>query len=316
MAVNLASLINKAGFRVSLGDILSNPTIKKLAGAVNDRKISPELEQDIYEERLLSQLQCIEKLNKGRNEKNIFLIHPLHGMVNQYKELAELLEQKYSIYGVEARGIKPGSMMAENPVRMVDDYIQQILAVQKDGGYIIGGYCNGVDIGYELVRRLESLNQSVEKLLLFDPHVLFPYHFIKRLRVLEKLPDFFRNRLIRLYDKKYKKAFHLMESREKDGEANKKIGADNFSRDKFEERIDLLTRHIIPLNIIKSPILAIVAEESLSPSPQTEGPRATEEELSHMTKSEVRFVKVPGSHDTIFEKPYVEKLAEAIMNNM
>lgn len=316
MAVNLASLINKAGFRVSLGDILSNPTIKKLAGAMNDRKISPELEQDIYEERLLSQLQCIEKLNKGRNEKNIFLIHPLHGMVNQYKELAELLEQKYNIYGVEARGIKPGSIMAENPVRMVDDYIQQILAVQKDGSYIIGGYCNGVDIGYEVVRRLETLSHHVEKLILFDPHVLFPYNFIKKLRVLEKLPDFFRNRLIPLYDKKYKKGFQLMESREKGGEASKKNGVDNFSRDRFEERIDLLTRHIIPLNIIKSPILAIVAEESLSPSPQTEGPRATEEELSHMTKSKVRFVKVPGSHDTIFEKPYVGELAEAIMGNM
>jgi acyl transferase domain-containing protein/thioesterase domain-containing protein len=316
MAVNLAALMNKAGFNIVLADILSNPTIKQLAPIISERKASQELEEDIYERRLLSQLECIEKLNKGHHEKNIFIIHPLHGMVNPYKDMAVLLEHKFNVYGVQARGIKPGSSMAEDPVRMVDDYIEQILEVQKNGSYIIGGYCNGVDIAYEIVRKLENLNHPVESLILADPHVLFPYQFVKRLRILGKLPDFFRNRLAPYYNKKYRQRLLLLESREKEAEPGEETGAGNFSKKKFESRIELLSRHIIPTNIINAPIFAVIAEASLLPSTLTEGPRATKEELGYMTKGNVTLVQIPGDHNSIWERPFVEKFAEVVLNNI
>ena len=304
MAVNLASMMERSGFHIVLADILSNPTIKKLATIINERKLSLELEQEIYERRLLSQLECIEKLNKGHNKKNIFFIHNMHGMVNQYNELAALLGKKYNVYGIQARGLKAGSKMSENPEQMIDDYLEQILAVQKDGCYIIGGYCNGLYIGYEIVRKLEILNHPVEKLIFFDPHAVFSNRFIRVLQTLEYLPGFFKKIPTFINDIKFKKAIRL----NKTGKINssEKIGAVDLTKKNFEDNMRLLSLHLLPLNIIKSPILAIIAEA-------WPYPRLTERHCSKMTKGNVTFVNIPGDHDSIFGKPYVDKLAEIII---
>jgi len=60
---------------------------------------------------------------------------------------------------------------------------------------------------------------------------------------------------------------------------------------------------------IFTPILAILVES-------TTRPNVTAEEFGKITKTKATVVKIPGDHSSLWESPYVEKLAEAILNNM
>jgi aryl carrier-like protein len=247
-AVALISEIKKIGYHAALTDILSNPTVKKLTAVIDEKNIPGEVKEENEEERLLSQLECIEKLNKGRNQENIFIIHPMHGMVNQYKDLALLLEKKYNVYGIQARGVKPGSKMSESPGQMIDDYLEQILAVQKNGPFIIAGYCISAIISYEIVRKMESLDHPVEKLILFDSHALFRDRFLRILRALEYLPGFVKRVILFFYYRKFKKAKQAGTFGKIEGSDGEEIKWGNDLRKKqFEKYMGILGNHVLPL---------------------------------------------------------------------
>ena len=307
MAVNLVSLVNKAGYPLALAHILANPTIRKLASVVNERDISEEREQEIYENRVLSQLECIEKLTRGRKEKNIFIIHALHGMVNQYNELAALLGKEYNVYGVQARGLQPGSKLPEHPDQMIDHYLEQILAVQNDGPFILAGYCNGNKIAYAIARKLEALNHRVKKVIFLDSFQFLTDLFIRIVRTLEHLPVFFNKILIADYNRKFKKVLREWKQRIPGG-GDGSIRTDAINNKLFENHMEILSKHILPLRLIKSPILSIVAE-------RTTNIRVTEADFGKMTRGKAAVVKTPGDHDSLFDKPDVENVAKIILEH-
>jgi thioesterase domain-containing protein/NAD(P)-dependent dehydrogenase (short-subunit alcohol dehydrogenase family)/acyl carrier protein len=310
-AISLISHIEKKGYKISLNDILLRPTVHGLASVIlgeNTTEESPALKS--YEELLLAGLDCVKKLNKGHNEKNIFIIHPMHGMVNQYIQLAVLLENKYNVYGIQARGVQSGLKMSESPVQMVNDYLEQILTVQKGGSYIIAGYCTGTTIAYEIVRKLERLNHHVEKLILFDTDMLFTDIFFKMIRPFRYLPDFVKRVILFFREREFKKAVKVENPGIINVNDGKEIACeDDLHKNRLIKHIRILGSYILPLEIIKSPILVPLAEAS-------NYHRATERDFSKITGSKAEVIKIPGDHNSIFEKPDVEKLAELIINNI
>jgi acyl transferase domain-containing protein/nucleoside-triphosphatase THEP1 len=300
-AVTITAQIKKIGYPTNLAEMLMAQTIRKLAEIISQKGVAIKTAEELYEENLLSKLECIEKLNHGRNEKTMFFIHPAHGMVNQYKELALLLEKNYNVYGIQARGVKPGTKMWQNPIQMIDDYLEQILALQSSGPYIIAGYCIGVAVAYELVRRLESLGHVVEKLIIVDEPSSLPDHYLKMLRVLEYLPDSFKKILLYLTAKQFKKKIQTIKPPAIDG------GDGELYKEKFIKYLNTLIRHITPVAIIKASIFAPFADTS-------EYERGTAEHLGKLTSGDVTVLKIPGEHNTLFETPWVEKLAEVILN--
>jgi len=306
-AITLAAHINKE-YPVSLNDLLAYPTINGLASLIGEKNIPGKSTAGHDEENLLARLECIERLNKGNNEKNIFIIHPLHGMVSQYKELAVLLGNNYNIYGIQARGLVPGTGMTGTPAEMINDYLHQVLAAQGSGTYIIAGYCVGNIIAYEIVRKLESMNYTVEKLIMFDAHDFFAGYFLKALRVLEHLPGFVKKMIISSLENRVKRK-KLKEKPAKitiAGSDNEQLQDDAALRkEKVRENIGFLARHLLPLELIKAPVLVIKARQS-------NYPLATGEYFSKMTKGKASLIETPGDHDSIFEKPYVDRLAEIL----
>ena len=309
-AIALTAQLKKEYPLTALDDVLTHSTIRELASIISMKAVPAKSVEDLYENSLLSKLECIEKLNKGRNEKNIFIVHPMHGMVNQYKELAVLLENKYNVYGIQARGLKPGTKMTEGPLKMVNDYLEQIQAVQKDGPYIIAGYCIGTNIAYEIVRQLGCMNHPVEKLILLDPHAFFTGRSVRIYRALEYLPGSIKKWIRFYYDKKFKKTIQLEKFGKVDGKDGEKIaGENNLIKENIEKYMRILGAHLLSLELIKAPILIAQAENGLFT-------HLTETYFNKMTIRKMTMIKIPGDHDSIWEKPYVEKLAEVIINNM
>ena len=305
-AVTLAAQIKSAGYPIILTDILVAPTIRKLSLLIEEKKIPKKSAAEIYEESVLNRLECIEKLNKGRNTKNIFIVHPMHGMVNQYRELAILLGEEYNVYGIQARGVKPGTQMAENPGQLIIDYLEQIMTVQKEGPYIIAGYCAGTIIAYEIVRRLENLGHQVEKLILFDSMAFFSKSRVALIWILKYLPGFGSKALLSALDRKFKKAVRAGHPGEIHGnDAEGENQEDHLRKEKVTRNIRFLVGYIISLELIKAPILVPLAVASTYA-------RASEEDFNKMTQTKATVVRLPGDHDSIWEKPQVNRLAEII----
>jgi len=313
--ITLTTRIREAGFFVTLAEVMSVSTIKELASVIDKKNTPGKSGEDINEGRLLSRLDCLERLNKGRGHKNIFIIHPRHGMVNQYKDLAVLLEKKYNVYGVQARGIKAGTKLAENPGQLINDYLEQILAVQKQGPYIIAGYCIGTGIGYEIVSILESMNRQVQKLILFDSHFFFPREYITQIRKLEKLPGFI-NRLVKkaIHYRHHKKLFkkklrdeNLLEMPGSEG--GQMYVHEGKQKEKFKRYLTLLSSYTFALEIIKAPILVPIVGN-------TDRRQDAEDYFNKMTKSKAKVVTTPGNHNSLWYTPNVETLAEIILKNV
>ncbi|MCP4217867.1 MAG: amino acid adenylation domain-containing protein, partial [bacterium] len=159
---------------IPMNDLFLYPTIRELAPNINTENSTIHFES-------------IVKLNNGKNKENIFIFHPMHGMAYTYKKLADCLEDRYNVYGIQARCLIRDSVMPDSFDAMLKDYLGQIRQVQKEGPYIIAGYCVGAYLAYETVRELENANCEVKKLFLFDVLTPFSSRFISFLR----LKDFF-----------------------------------------------------------------------------------------------------------------------------
>lgn len=56
-------------------------------------------------------------------------------------------------------------------------HLKSIRAVQPEGPYLLGGWCNGGLLAYEMARQLHAEKQEVELLLLMDPvELVYPTH--------------------------------------------------------------------------------------------------------------------------------------------
>jgi acyl transferase domain-containing protein/aryl carrier-like protein len=312
-AINLVGHLRKIGGYIALIDVVSNPTIHKLAILITEKNKARELMAEVHEEQLLSQLECIERLNKGRNKKNIFILHPRHGMTYQYKELAKELEAHYNVYGIRARGLMPDTKMSESPGQMIKDYIEQILKVQPQGPFIIAGFCSGAMIAYPIILDLEKQNHHVERYILFDGRVIFSSLYVTILNLLEYLPGFVKKFIHFIYKKRYLKEKSKTELIDNENQMNEEVELPGLPgvrvNKKFGDQIFLRCKNIIPLGIIKAPILSLRAEISLHSA-------FTEQDYCRMTKSSATLINIPGDHDSIFSKPYVERLAEALKDNV
>lgn len=277
-------------------------TVPVTASAGGEEQVSRELEDEIYEKRVLSKLDCIEKLNNGRNKDNFFIVHPNHGMLYQYTQLGKALERKFNVYGIQARGLLPQGKMPESPDQMVNDYIEQILKVQKTGTYFISGFCGGNAVAYEIARRLEQRELEVGTVVLIDSHVFVTDRVYKTLRYVQHYPKFMKkNLLIREMDV-FKREMHN----------NRFVLSDNddggFRKKKVEKYMDTLCTRIFYLGFVNAPLL--VPHAILSPRPV-----ATQERFDRLTRSTATLIKIPGTHDGILEQPDVQKLAEVIIEN-
>jgi len=63
---------------------------------------------------------------------------------------------------------------------MAAHYIQALRTVQPEGPYLLGGFCNGGLVAYEMARQLQAEGQSIESLILIEPAYSPPLHALAR----------------------------------------------------------------------------------------------------------------------------------------
>ncbi|MBX8605651.1 amino acid adenylation domain-containing protein [Pseudomonas cichorii] len=135
--------------------------------------------RDIFESADLGAF--IEKISQGIGESNssrirlkegtrkhLFLVHAVGGVVSPYIKPSQLLPDELNVYAFQARGLEEGTHAIETLEEMAATYIEEMLEIQPEGPYLLGGWSMGGVIAFEMARQLETQDKEVRQLLLID----------------------------------------------------------------------------------------------------------------------------------------------------
>ena len=115
-----------------------------------------------------SALDVLVPLRPHTGTPSLFCVHPLGGLSWLYYPLVNAVPEPVGVYGVQARGLRPGDEMPASLTTMAADYVREIRAVQPDGPYHLLGLCAGGEIVHEMAVQLQRDGQQVPLLAMLD----------------------------------------------------------------------------------------------------------------------------------------------------
>ncbi|KAM3842210.1 fatty acid synthase-like, partial [Diretmus argenteus] len=95
-------------------------------------------------------------------ERPLFLVHPIEGSITAFKTLTSKLN--VPCYGLQCTKAAP----LDSIQSLATYYVDCIRQVQQDGPYRIAGYSFGACVAFEMCSQLQTQNQPIESLFLFD----------------------------------------------------------------------------------------------------------------------------------------------------
>lgn len=114
--------------------------------------------------------RSLVKLRSGGERQPLFLIHGGGGGVLNFRELVGRLRPDRPIYALQARGLDGGQPAHRSVEEMALAYLTELRAVQPTGPYIIGGYCLGGLVAWEMARLLVESGERLSGLLLLETY--------------------------------------------------------------------------------------------------------------------------------------------------
>ncbi len=139
------------GLRLPMASLLGENNLASLAIQVR-QKFNPEW----------TPLVCLRRTG---NSRPFFMFHPAGGTVAQYYSLSNLLGPDQPVYGFE--NVRPGRGHPKTLKSMMDEYLDELLRVQPEGPYRLGGLSLGGLLSLETAHRLIELGHEVELIALF-----------------------------------------------------------------------------------------------------------------------------------------------------
>ena len=133
------------------------------------RDLSPAGEQRVQDRYRAGAWLHLVEINAGCcDHAPFFCVHGAGGNVLNFRDLARYLGEDQPFYGLQAGGIDGIQPPHRSVDEMVTAYLEELLAAQPAGPYLLGGYSGGGVIAYEMARRLRAEGAEVPLLVLFD----------------------------------------------------------------------------------------------------------------------------------------------------
>ena len=131
----------------------------------------------------------------------VFLVHAHGGMVIGYHRFAREIARHRAVFGLQSRGVRGDEPPLDRIESMAERYAREIVEQWPQGPYVIGGYCMGGTIAWEVARQLEaagrgvalvfmlqSFHRDLEYPIVQDGRTAYPLH-VRRRRKLELYKD-------------------------------------------------------------------------------------------------------------------------------
>ena len=122
----------------------------------------------------------------------LFLIHGAEGNILLYRQVAHYLEQDQPVYGLQSQGLNGAARLHTSVQEMAAHYVKEIRNLYPQGPYLLGGYCLGGIIAFEMAQQITAAGDKVELVVLLDTYNLSvvsqsklvlqtPLHFLQNL---------------------------------------------------------------------------------------------------------------------------------------
>ena len=85
-----------------------------------------------------------------------------------YAELVRNMDRSLPLYGLRARPSNSDALPDQSVEQFAASFIEDILSLQPEGPYLLGGECVGGVVAYEMARQLEARGKKVSLILLLD----------------------------------------------------------------------------------------------------------------------------------------------------
>lgn len=156
------------GKKISLATLFTHPTIESLAKVLPGR-------EDIQPATPLVAVQA-----QGTKRPFFYLHGDFKSGAFYCLSLARDLGNDQPLYVLEPPAVD-GSRFPSSLEEMASMNIQFMRTIQPEGPYLIGGFCNGALIAYEMARQLHRQGEPIDLLLLIDPMSVGDDRWVKRM---------------------------------------------------------------------------------------------------------------------------------------
>jgi len=144
------------GTLLPLDTVIKAPTIAKLAVLIDTRDLPEKGRSSLIGVRTEGKLPPL------------FLVHGIGGgMLWGYANLSRHLGPNQPVYAFSAPELET-NQPSPSVAGMAERYVDELRRFQPDGPYLLGGYCFGGNIAYEMARLLHARGQTVSLLALFN----------------------------------------------------------------------------------------------------------------------------------------------------
>jgi amino acid adenylation domain-containing protein len=158
LAIKLVTRLARAGCRATLRQVMGNPTVHELAAALDgtgDKQTG-----------LVAEVRPADTALP-----TLFCIHPGGGQIHSYQKLADELNGRFRVLGVQAAGLAEGEEPIDDIHAMAERYWKEITNVQPEGHYRLLGWSAGAVIVHEMAAMHPD---QVSSAFLLEPAVTGP----------------------------------------------------------------------------------------------------------------------------------------------
>jgi amino acid adenylation domain-containing protein len=157
------------GKRVPFAVLFEEPTVEHLAASIAGQAADAEH-------------RWIVTIQSGDKRPFFFLHGDYNGGGFYCSHLARGLGEDQPFYAVQPHGLDGGAI-PQSIEAMAASHLEAVRSVQPKGPYLLGGYCNGAAVAFEVARRLRVQGERVDLLVLLGASAYVP----NRIRILRGL---------------------------------------------------------------------------------------------------------------------------------
>ena len=277
-SLKVAALVTKIrdewGVKIPLARIFQEPTIRGQARYIDRDRFIDEGSSAAASGRAVDEQLVLLREGNG-NGLHLFFIHDGSGGVGEFTPLAAGMDPVFTCWGIRAETMETYVPRALTIEEIAREYIAKITYLQPRGPYFIIGRCIGGTIGFEMVRQLETTEETVDFFGVVNspvPRILSASgvqsayaNLCEMQQDIEQRDDkelFYYQSLVRVY---------------------------SDARDSY-----------VPVGKIETTMHYIIPRE---------GEISGKEDWNRFCTRPVRFFPVEGNHFSIFKPPYVKGLA-------
>jgi thioesterase domain-containing protein len=159
LAVRVVARIEQVwGRKLALATLFAGPTIDQLAQALLEARDDDS-----------GARAAVVALQTGGAQRPFFFLHGHYlGTASYCFPLARALGPDQPLYALDPYKLDD---LAVPPTleEIAATHLEALRAIQPEGPYLLGGFCNGGLVAYEMARQLHAAGQTVDLLVLMDP---------------------------------------------------------------------------------------------------------------------------------------------------